>query len=297
MTTTSETPLWTPRAVAASLGVSVTTLRTWDSRYRLGPSARSAGRHRRYSDQDVDRLRRMLDLTAAGMSAGAAAAAALAGDHDQDQDTSAASASPKALGASAVQGMVESAARLDSPRLTELADRAVARFGVVASWQRLFQPVLAEVGERIARGTLGVEVEHLVSAAVIHALGQVPVPASRGRIRALLAAAPEELHNLPLHALGAALAERRCPHRNLGARVPAESLLATVRRLRPRAVVVWAHTPVSATMVPMTALLAEPVDVVVAGPGWPAGLPDAVRVVTSLEDGLAVLLGDTAAIR
>src|SRR5699024_2844712 len=49
----------TVAAVAARLGVAASTLRTWERRYGLGPSARTAGRHRRYDAVDVTRLETM----------------------------------------------------------------------------------------------------------------------------------------------------------------------------------------------------------------------------------------------
>ena len=44
---------------ARRIGVAVTTVRTWDRRYGLGPSYREPGRHRRYSQDDLARLELM----------------------------------------------------------------------------------------------------------------------------------------------------------------------------------------------------------------------------------------------
>src|SRR5699024_3119414 len=56
----------TVAAVAGRLGVAASTLRTWERRYGLGPSARTAGRHRRYDAADVARLQVMRRLTRQG---------------------------------------------------------------------------------------------------------------------------------------------------------------------------------------------------------------------------------------
>jgi DNA-binding transcriptional MerR regulator len=64
-------------AVARKLGVAPATLRTWDRRYGLGPSARTAGSHRRYTPEDVSRLLVMRRLTIEGVAPGDAARAAL----------------------------------------------------------------------------------------------------------------------------------------------------------------------------------------------------------------------------
>jgi len=57
--------------------VAPATLRTWDRRYGLGPSARTAGSHRRYTPEDVARLLVMRRLTLEGVAPVDAAKAAL----------------------------------------------------------------------------------------------------------------------------------------------------------------------------------------------------------------------------
>ncbi|MFC9955534.1 MerR family transcriptional regulator, partial [Streptomyces prasinus] len=65
--------------VARRLGVAPTTVRTWDRRYGLGPTAHTGGRHRRWTDEDVARLERMCALTATGLAPAEAARLALDG--------------------------------------------------------------------------------------------------------------------------------------------------------------------------------------------------------------------------
>jgi len=71
-------PMLTVAAVARRLGVAPPTLRTWDRRYGLGPSAHTAGAHRRYSPADVARLMVMRRLTLEGVPSADAAAIAIA---------------------------------------------------------------------------------------------------------------------------------------------------------------------------------------------------------------------------
>ncbi|GAA3616521.1 hypothetical protein GCM10022223_36250 [Kineosporia mesophila] len=75
---TPPSPTLTVAAVARRLGVAPPTLRTWDRRYGLGPSAHTAGAHRRYSPADVARLMVMRRLTLEGVAPSDAAKIALA---------------------------------------------------------------------------------------------------------------------------------------------------------------------------------------------------------------------------
>lgn len=72
----SDLPL-TVSAVARRLGVAPATLRTWDRRYGLGPSAHAMGRHRRYHPTDVARLETMQQALTRGATPAEAADYAL----------------------------------------------------------------------------------------------------------------------------------------------------------------------------------------------------------------------------
>jgi DNA-binding transcriptional MerR regulator len=52
---------------ARRLGLPVETLRAWHRRYGLGPAGRSEGGHRRYTDDDLVRLSRVLRLVGEGL--------------------------------------------------------------------------------------------------------------------------------------------------------------------------------------------------------------------------------------
>src|SRR3954453_16728319 len=74
----APTPTLTVAAVARRLGVAPSALRPGDRRYGLGPSAHTAGAHRRYSPADVARLMVMRRLTLQGVPPAGAARIALA---------------------------------------------------------------------------------------------------------------------------------------------------------------------------------------------------------------------------
>jgi MerR family transcriptional regulator, light-induced transcriptional regulator len=68
----------TTGVLARRLGISPTTLRSWDRRYGLGPATRVEGRHRRWTAEDVAMVREMCRLTAEGLPPAEAARTAKA---------------------------------------------------------------------------------------------------------------------------------------------------------------------------------------------------------------------------
>jgi MerR family transcriptional regulator, light-induced transcriptional regulator len=299
----SSAPTLTVAAVARRLGVAPATLRTWARRYGLGPSAHTAGAHRRYSAEDLGRLVVMRRLTHEGVSPADAARMALSGaaadvspartgrvidlvpadaserppDHELGR-SGGGRVLPLPDATPAVRGLARAAMALDAGALTESFQRYMSRLGVVGVWERLMVPLLRGVGERWATTGEGVEVEHLLSESI---LGVLHAQTARGRearrtAPVLLACLDNEQHGLPLHVVAAALAERGVDVRMLGTRTPMSALEAAVRRCGPAVVIVWATVPGLSVDALSRLRQIRPSPLVLAGgPGWPAGAGDA----------------------
>ncbi|MCQ4206133.1 MerR family transcriptional regulator [Streptomyces longispororuber] len=299
----------TTGGLARRIGVSPTTLRTWDRRYGLGPADRSQGHHRRWTAQDVAVVEEMCRLTAAGLAP--AEAAQLARKHLEGAPPVVVPV-PRAepdppLTAAALErehrGISRAATRLDSPAVQTLLTEAVARHGLVAAWQEVMVPVLHAVGRKWEEaGDRYVEVEHLLSWHVSRTLHRAtPAEPVASLPPVVLACVPAEQHCLPLEALGAGLAELGVPQRMFGAAVPVEAVAAAVRRTGPRVVVLWAQARSTASL-PLARHLADTrwgvrgarvrPAVMLGGPGWagrtaggtlrPATLPDALARIRRL---------------
>lgn len=276
--------------VARRLGIAVTTVRTWDRRYGVGPANRNAGRHRRYSRNDFTRLELMRQLTIQGVTTAEAARIArdlrdpgepARGIPDGDQ------ASP--VGRRAALSLRRAALALDPAALDRLTRLALTG-GVVQAWTTAFAPALREIGHRYTTARY-IAAEHLLSVAISAALASVPKPTARPSI--LLACAPAELHTLPLEALAAALAECGRASRMLGARVPADALRDAIVRTGPTAVVLWAHTADNADQGQLSAagtVRPRPSLVAACGPGWRGEkLPAGIRVLADLPEAVTVI--------
>ncbi|GAB2907729.1 MerR family transcriptional regulator [Streptomyces heilongjiangensis] len=96
----------TTGVLARRLGISPTTLRSWDRRYGLGPATRVEGRHRRWTAEDVAMVREMCRLTAEGVPPAEAARTAKA---------QAAAAKALAAGAGATAGPADDTPVAGSP--------------------------------------------------------------------------------------------------------------------------------------------------------------------------------------
>ncbi len=275
----------TVATVARRLGISPTTLRTWDRRHGLGPSEHRAGTHRRYSPTDLARLELMRRLTIEGVSAGEAARIALeTEDSELPLVTVDAATDPVADVRSAVvplarphdkvRALVKAADGLDSHLVSTIVRESLERRGVIATWDSLIVPSLVSIGQRWAKTGQGVDVEHLVSECVLGVLRHHVQRFSATQVNSrpiLLACAEEEQHSLPLHAVSAALAERHVGTRVLGARVPSDALAAAIRRVGPAGVFIWAqrpHTGDPHQLGRLPEIRPAPV-IAVAGPGWP----------------------------
>ncbi|MER8037213.1 MerR family transcriptional regulator [Streptomyces hydrogenans] len=263
----------TTGAVARRLGVSPTTVRSWDRRYGIGPAVRGDGRHRRWSPADVAMLEEMCRLTASGVPPAEAARAARRTRSSPDAP-SVGVATPAARVAEApsapapepaaparrpvtgsglplgdvrqeCRGLARAAVRLDAPAVEELLRAALAEHGLVTSWEEIMAPALHAVGKKWeSSDDRYVEVEHLLSWHISTALRRAAASGAAATSQAppvVLACVPSEQHTLPLEALAAGLAERALPTRMFGAAVPAEALDAAVRRSGPAAVVLWSQ--------------------------------------------------------
>jgi len=300
----------TVAAVAHRLGVAPATLRTWDRRYGLGPGGHTAGAHRRYSAGDVVRLQTMRRLIMSGVPPGEAARVARAQPSASPGPTAPLPGFDGRLaeggggpvgqvlamaGAdAAVRGLGRAAMALDTESVSDMLREQVARHGVLHTWDHVLRPVLVAVGARWAATGEGVEVEHSLSdcaAVVLRAVGD-GVLSPPGRRPVLLACAPDEQHALPLHALGAALAERGIATRTLGAALPAAALEAAVRRTGPAALFIWSCLPRTADERVLAALpTTRPATaVLVGGPGWAVErLPSRVTVAGDLAHAVALV--------
>lgn len=273
--------LLTVSAVARRLGVAPATLRTWDRRYGLGPSTHEAGEHRRYCPADLMKLTTMRRLISAGVAPADAAEQAkrakgavkleqILREFEVREDV--------------VAGINRALQAFDIDFVEETLRAELEEHGVEITWHEIIVPTLIEIGEAWKETGQGVEIEHAFSETLKKVFRErsIACDAPINPHPVVLAAVGEEQHSLPLHALEAALCEIGIKTHFLGARTPFDAVAATVTRLAPPAVFLWALLPQNAKTNfyrELPAVRPAP-RIVLGGPGWsPDECSDATLVL------------------
>lgn len=278
----------TVAAVARRLGVAPATLRTWDRRYGLGPSAHESGEHRRYCPADLARLTLMRRLITSGVSPADAAEQAKNHKGSISVETI---VEDYVVREELVSALHKAAKALDKKFIEAALRKDLLEFGVEQSWSEVMVPLLVLIGSDWEQSGEGIEIEHVLTE-VLKAILREHVEDIRKPVNAhpvLLASVGEELHSLALHALAAALAERKIESYFLGSRTPHEALCAMITRSAPPAVFLWAQLPKNAEpkfFNDIPAIRPMP-RVVLGGPGWNQDQCKDVTVVGDLSEAVA----------
>jgi methanogenic corrinoid protein MtbC1 len=271
-------------AVARKLGIAPATLRTWDRRYGIGPAHHTPGEHRRYSVDDVARLELMRDALLHGATPAAAARYALStplphSDPPPIPDTDE-TALPTGRGGPGLplpdagwhaRGLARAATALDADAVRRLLNESIAAVGAQSTWDLAIRPVLVAIAQRWADTGTGIEIEHLLSdcvTAVFSALA-ASTPTTTAR-PVLLAGMAGDQHQLPIVVLTATLAQRGVTCRSLGADLPADALVAAIRRTAPAALLLWSQLAGTADPDLLTSLprTRPAFRIFIGGPGW-----------------------------
>lgn len=190
--------------------------------------------------------------------------------------------------------LARSVTALDAATVSAGLDAALTAHGVMWTWERLVLPVFAAVSRRQRDTCAGIEIEHLfcdrLQAALARFAARAPSPVYPRPV--LLAAAEEEQHVLPVHALATALAMLGADTRVLGARTPYAALADAMRRLGPAAVFVWSQIRETGDPRPLAGLprLRPACRVVIGGLGWRDALPPRVVRVNTFRDAISAVM-------
>lgn len=217
--------------LAAVAGVAPSTIRSWEARYGFPASSRTAGRHRRYSETDVEQVRALVEEMRRGHPVRKAI------------ETLRTRAEADPVADAEVRDVLRGAMRVDPGRVQRTLDAAALAGGVESTVETVLLPSLREIGRWVETGRASVANERAASDGVqrwlakLHALSP---PAFRGRT-ILFATAPDEMHTLGLDSLALLLARRGWAAVQLGAMTPADVLAGGAQQAGAAAVVLSSH--------------------------------------------------------
>lgn len=288
--------LWGVGAVAEHIGIATPTLRTWERRYGIGPSRRTEGGHRRYSEIDIRRVQLMNRMVSSGVSAESAAKVALSLDAG---GLAAALASDDVLSTSpddmiatpveSVERIVVAAAAMDVVGVTSVLATTLHEWGALGAWTNVLSPALDHVTERVEKGELGIEVASVLRERVeaeLRSVARAFAPRFVGTHPVVLAALDGRAESLAVLALEAALAGKGIAAVSLGFGVPCEALVGLLRQITPTAVYLWSTSEDGARDTVLAAMKAgTPTTILLGGGGWSTIAADVAEIA---RDGVEV---------
>lgn len=241
------------RVVALRTGLSPSVLRAWERRYGLVTPSRSEGGQRLYSDADLERLSLLNRATQGGRAISQVAPLEISElEALVAEDAAAArtevsrgrgrrdggSRGPLLVDHEAVAEAMRAVESLESDRLELLLRRAAVEGSATGVIERLFVPLLRQIGDRWQEGTLHPRHEHLATSVlrrVIEWLAEAVRPAeSIGRI--VIGTPVGELHEIGAMLAAAAAASEAWDVTFLGSNVPVDDIVGAAHEVEASAV-------------------------------------------------------------
>ncbi|MGH1562566.1 MerR family transcriptional regulator [Mumia sp. DW29H23] len=305
--------LWGVGAVAERVGVATPTLRTWERRYGIGPSRRTEGGHRRYSETDIRRVQLMNRIVMSGVSAQSAARVALSLDSSglvaalaSDDPLYNAPGHVIATPSESVGRIVDAGAVLDVVGLTAHLSDTIRDWGVLGAWVNVLAPALQDTADQVEQAKLGVESERIVRERLeveLRSVARAYAPRFLGTRPLVLASVDAEAESLAVLALEAALAGKGVAVLSLGFEVTGTALAGLLGRVTPAAVYLWASHAPAPDVVVAVASPTVGAPVLLGGSGWAdpavrddvAGLEPAPDLLATADRLLGLMQGAPAA--
>lgn len=267
----TDEPIYNIGGVARMTDIPAATLRIWERRYNFPETTRTAGKHRLYSEKEVQRLRWVKARIDDGMQVRQAVRALRA----LEAEEGAIGEAPKPVSAeqeslpnvhiSALRKrMLDALLAHDTRQADQIFNEAFALYTPESLMTDLIGPTLRDIGLGWEKGEVDIATEHLATHYLRqHLLAWMrtgPPPYSIPPI--VLACAPGEWHEGSLLMFGVLLRRRRWPIAYLGQSIPLSEVAKFVQETQPSAVV-------------LAAITEEPA---LALADWPTWLPEADRM-------------------
>lgn len=261
----SQQPTYNLKVVIQETGVKPDTLRAWERRYGLPNPARSEGRHRLYSERDIDTIHWLVARQEEGLSISRAVKLWKRIEKEgqdpletmplEEEEPEFTSPTLAEMPTSSVltemrHAWVQACFNFDETSAENITNQAFALYPAETVCFELLLAGLSEIGESWYRSSASVQQEHFASALVVRRLNALiaasPPPTRNGSI--LVGCPPGEDHTLAPLMISLLLRQRGWKVIYLGANVALDRFQATTKVIQPRLVVLTAqllHTAAS----------------------------------------------------
>ena len=253
--------MYTIRQAAARTGLSAPLIRAWERRYGVVEPSRTPAGYRLYDDESIARLVAMhnlvagegwaprqaaqrvmepgADLLALGGHTGTGPPAEAPAEDAAAPDVAAAGRS-----ASLAEAFVSAARELDVPAMERVLDESLASLGFERAFDGVVSPALVAIGAAWKNQTLDVAAEHAASETVRRRLARFfdAGGAGTGTPRLIVGMPPDGHHEIGAFAFAVAARRAGLGVLYLGANVPVDSWVRTVRETGAAVVVLGAVT-------------------------------------------------------
>jgi len=232
------------KVVAQRTGLSAHLIRIWEKRYGAVEPERTETNRRLYSDEQIERLSLLRDITQNGHSIGHVAKLPTEklrelSKHSHATNGRASRGLTAAPAASTfLDQCVAAVQSLDARALEETLKRAATELGAQGLLQRVVAPLVQTLGDLWREGTITAAHEHFASGVIRIFLGHAAKPfGGTDSAPVLVVTTPAgQIHELGALLVGAAAANLGWHVTYLGASLPAAEIAGAARQNRARAV-------------------------------------------------------------
>lgn len=232
------------KAVAQQTGLSAHVIRIWEKRYRAVEPERTDTNRRLYSEEQVERLKLLQQLTGAGHSISVVATLPssklreLAADAPISHSRKSRKATRRGEPGDFVEECVDAVKGLDTAALETTLKQAATELGSQGLLQRVVAPLAQKIGELWRDGSVSAAHEHFASAVIRVILGNASksFAGTEGAPILVVATPPGQLHELGALLVGAAAANIGWRVTYLGASLPAAEIAGAAQQNRAKAV-------------------------------------------------------------
>ncbi|MCE1255781.1 MAG: MerR family transcriptional regulator, partial [Anaerolineae bacterium] len=251
----SDKPIYNLKAVLEKTGIKADALRAWERRYGLPEPQRSSGKQRLYSEYDVEIIKWLLTRQSEGMRISQAVeswkALSLSGLDPLDDTPILKRYLKENAGTVDISGNVdelraqwiEACKNYNETLAEDILNQAFAISPIPTVCTQLLQQALRELGEMWYRGQVTAQQEHFASALCVRRLEALisATPRPQFEENLVLGCAPGEWHTLPVLMINLFLRRKGINVVYLGADLPIEQLLDSIKQLSPALVIITAQ--------------------------------------------------------